>query len=82
MHDAQTRHSGVSVYQDGHHREAFIAPIQDVLFGPCNAFCDGVYGLQVRRVRREGDIDFTVIKHGDEVAGFTQVVLHVTGTTG
>ena len=82
LHDAQARHSSVAVDQDGHQREALVAAVQNVLLGSSNALCDGVHGLQVGRVRRERDVDFTVIEHGDEVAGFTQVVLHVTGTTG
>ena len=82
LHDTQARHSSVAVDQDRHHREALIAAVQNVLLGARNALSHGVHGFQVRRVRRERDVHFTVVEHGDEVAGFAQVVLHVAGATG
>ena len=81
LDDAQAREGGVTVHEDRHDRTLFGVRGQ-VLVGAGQTLHDRVDGLEVGRVRGQGDLDVVVAEHlGVDTFG-AQVVLHVTGTTG
>jgi hypothetical protein len=70
---------GVSVDEDGQHREAGLAHVDDVLLGPDHAFKDRVHGLEVAGVGYQGRGDRGAVAALEHPAG-AEVVLHVPGT--
>ena len=76
-HDTLARESRVTVHEQRQHRVCRTL-VEQILLGARDALEHRVDGLEVRRVRRDRDLDLAAVA-GDELALGAEVVLHVTG---